>query len=130
MTELSTPPQIVSGESARRTASLLDYGNIAAVLIPVLIPFWFGASMLVYAMNRHHPNPKVGHYTQWAAYRFYGVTGFVVAAGMFIPTDNLLYYLIIWALAILIIVPWSILDLRRIRQDVWTDAVVEKHSHH
>ena len=34
---------------------------------------WLGLSMLVYAMNRHHPNPKVGHYTQQAAYRFYGV---------------------------------------------------------
>ncbi|MCK7581443.1 MAG: hypothetical protein MZV65_41295 [Chromatiales bacterium] len=45
---------------------------------PLLI-FWFGASMLVYALNRHHPNPKVGHYTQQAAYRFYGVTGFFVA---------------------------------------------------
>ena len=31
--------------------------------------------MLVYAMNRHHPNPKVGHYTQQAATRFYAVTG-------------------------------------------------------
>lgn len=130
MTEPTSVPKIVTAASARRTASLLDYGNIVAVLIPVLIPLWFGASMLVYAMNRHHPNAKVGHYTQWAAYRFYGVTGLVVAAGMFIPSDNMKYYLIVWALAVLVIIPWSILDLFRIRQDDWQDTVITEPPHH
>ena len=66
----------------------MNYGNLVAILIPFpLLIFWFGASMLVYALNRHHPDPRVGHYTQQAAYRFYGVTGFFVAVATFIPVS-------------------------------------------
>jgi Na+/serine symporter len=63
--------KVARGSSAKRASALMNYGNLIAILIPFpLLIFWFGASMLVYAMNRHHPNPKVGHYTQQAAYRF------------------------------------------------------------
>ena len=129
--EPQTPsePKIVTGQSARRTASILDIGNIIAIIFVPLVIIWFGASMLVYAMNRHHPNPKVGHYTQWAAYRFYGVTGFFTAAATFIPGGGWEYYLIAWALAAIVIIPWSIMDLLKIRKDTWEDVVVEEEEH-
>ncbi len=128
MLEQSEPTPIgfvARGSSARTAASLMNLGNIIAVIFIPLLIFWFGASMLVYAMNRHHPNPKVGHYTQQAAYRFYAVTGFFVVIATLFPSDAWHYYLITWALAAFIIVPWSILDLMRIRKDEWVDLLVE-----
>jgi len=116
--------RVVRGSSARTAATLMNYGNIIAIVIVPLIILWCGASMLVYAMNRHHPNPKVGYYTQRAAYRFYGVAGLVTAAATFIPGGGWRYYLIAWILAAIIIVPWSILDLRRIYRDDWVDVPI------
>ncbi|MCK5905916.1 MAG: hypothetical protein KAG86_11560, partial [Gammaproteobacteria bacterium] len=58
---------IVTAASAKSSAKLFSYGNIVAVLIPVpMLIFWFGASIVFYAMQRHHPNPRVGYYTQIA----------------------------------------------------------------
>ncbi|HHJ12765.1 MAG TPA: hypothetical protein ENJ79_00075 [Gammaproteobacteria bacterium] len=105
---------------------MFSWGNILAVLIP--IPFgmlWFGLSMLVYAMNRHHPDPRVGHYTQQAAYRFYGITGFFVAVATFIPGGGWSWYLLAWGLTALILIPWSVLDLVRIRREHWEDMPLE-----
>lgn len=124
-TAQGNPANVVSARSARNAASLFNYANIAAILIPVPVGLlWLGISMIIYALNRHHPNPKVGHYTQQAAYRFYGVTGFFVAAGVFIPRGAITIYLITWAIAALILVPWSIIDLVRIRKDHWEDTII------
>ncbi len=121
--------RVARGSSARTAASLMDYGNIIVIIIIPLVIFWFGASMVVYAMNRHHPNPKVGHYTQWAAYRFYGVTGFFTVIATFFPGgemgSSLIYYLIAWALAAVVIIPWSIIDLIRIHRDEWVDIPLD-----
>ena len=128
-------PVQLPGCKARRAAALFNYGNILAVLVPIpLGMLWLGLSMLVYAMNRHHPNEKVGYYTQQAAYRFYAVTGFFVAAATFIPGGGWTYYVIAWALAALTLIPWSIIDLLRIRRDTWSDLELpvehhESHSH-
>lgn len=122
---------LVPGQKARSAASIFNYGNIVAIIVPVpLGMLWLGLSMLVYAMNRHHPNEKVGHYTQQAAYRFYAITGFFVAAATFIPGGGWEYYLLAWALAALVLLPWSIVDLIRIRLDQWDDmeVPVEKHE--
>lgn len=141
MTESESSPsgqddlEQLPGHRARRAAALFNYGNIIAILVPIpLGMLWLGLSMLVYAMNRHHPNEKVGHYTQQAAYRFYAITGFFVAAATFIPGEDWTWYLIAWVFAALILIPWSILDLVRIRKDTWTDTVLpvephESHSH-
>lgn len=121
--------RIVPGRRARAAASLFNIGNVIAILVPIpLGMLWLGLSMLVYAMNRHHPNEKVGHYTQQAAYRFYGIAGFFVAAAAFIPGGGWDYYLIAWALAALILVPWSILDLVRIRRDQWSDVTLSENT--
>ncbi|HRD49225.1 MAG TPA: hypothetical protein PL166_06430 [Candidatus Contendobacter sp.] len=108
----------------------MNYGNLIAILIPFpLLIFWFGAAMLVYALNRHHPDPRVGHYTQQAAYRFYGVTGFFVVVATFIPGGGWIWHLIAWIVAALILIPWSILDLRRIHQEVWVDIPLDDAGH-
>jgi hypothetical protein len=126
---------VLSGRKARFAAAVFNYGNIIAMLLPVpLGMLWLGLSMLVYAMNRHHPNPRVGYYTQQAAYRFYAVSGFFVAIATFIPGGGWNYYLVAWALAAAILIPWSILDLMRIRRECWDDMrmpveVEDAHSH-
>ena len=110
------------GHKARSAAAVFNYGNIIAIIVPVpLGMLWLGLSMLVYAMNRHHPNPRVGHYTQQAAYRFYGIAGFFVAAATFIPGGGWTWYLAAWAMAAAILIPWSIVDLIRIRRERWDD---------
>ena len=122
---------LCTGRRARAAAALFNYGNILAILLPIPLGIlWVGVSMLVYAMNRHHPNEKVGHYTQQAAYRFYGITGFFVAAATFIPGSGLPYYLMAWGAAALVLIPWSILDLVRIRRDHWQDLEVNVEEHH
>lgn len=120
---------IVTAQSARKAAAVFNYGNIISMILPFpLMIFWLGASMFVYTMNRHHPNPKVGHYTQQAAYRFYGLTGTFVAVGMFLPVE-IIYYLIAWAIGAAILVPWSLLDLRKIKRDHWEDQVITEEVH-
>ncbi len=127
---LGAVDRLLPGRKARTAASVFNYGNILAILVPVpLGMLWLGLSMLVYAMNRHHPNEKVGHYTQQAAYRFYGITGFFVAAATFIPGGGWNYYLIAWAFAALVLIPWSLLDLVRIRRDQWDDMELPVDHH-
>ena len=122
--------RMVPGRKARAAASVFNIGNIVAVLVPIpLGMLWLGLSMLVYSMNRPHPNSKVGHYTQQAAYRFYAITGFFVAVAAFIPGGAWDYYLVAWALAALVLVPWSIIDLARIRQDHWEDIQLAGQNH-
>ena len=123
-------PRMLPGRKARTAASLFNYGNMLAILAPIpLGMLWLGLSMLVYAMNRHHPDEKVGHYTQQAAYRFYAITGFFVAAATFIPGGGWGYYVIAWALAAIVLIPWSILDLIRIRRDQWDDMELPEETY-
>lgn len=119
---ISQPVTLITAASARRTAAVFDYGNLLAVALPLPLGIlWLGASMVVYAMNRHHPNPRVGYYTQWAAYRFYGLVGFVVVVATFYGT-GLKAWLITWAIMAAILIPWTIYDLLRIRREAWCDT--------
>jgi cobalamin synthase len=118
----TTEHQKITAKSARKAAGLFNIGNIISMLMPFPLGiFWMGLSMVVYAMNRHHPNEKVGNYTQQAAYRFYGVVGFVVVVAIFFGTE-IYYWLVTWALCAAILIPWSIVDLIRIRKDDWQDS--------
>jgi len=111
--------------SCRNAAVLFNIGNMVAVLIPPAGLLWLAASMVIYAMNRHHPEEKVGHYTQIAAYRIYAITGLLVAVAIFIPKNGLNYYLAFWAISAAIIFPLSIRDLLRIRRDNWQDVTIK-----
>ncbi len=146
-------PQQVSARSAKLSASLFNYGNIVAmvpglVLAPyilltqptgtsmillfvlMLVPpiLWFGLSMVVYALARHHPDPQVGHFTQQAAYRFYGMFGLIIPVGTFFGTDWHLWILTGGIVAV-ILIPWSLLDLHRIGRMHWQDTFVTEEHH-
>lgn len=138
--------RIVSAKSARRTAKLFNYGNLitigicgiplffahgttgvgtilmtALAIIPLVL--WFGGSMLFYAFNRHHPNPKVGYYTQHAAYRYYAVMGSLIVIATFFPSE-IRYYLIFWVITMVILIPLTLRDFAKIRKDDWQDTVI------
>lgn len=139
----------VSAASARMAARLFNIGNIVAVLpglvlapiilfskpaqtdmifmfILMVVPpiLWFGLSIMVYIIARHHPHPRVGHYTQWAAYRFYGMFGIVIPVGTFYGTQWQLW-IITGGIVGLILIPWSILDLIRINREDWQGMDIE-----
>lgn len=114
-------PRIVTAKSSRFAASQMDWGNLVSLLLPPLTVLWFGASILIYALNKHHPEAKVGRYTQWAAYRFYGVMGLVIPVGTFFPGNGFTPWLIAWGLGVAIIVPWSIWSIVQIYRDSWQD---------
>ena len=83
------------------------------------------ASIAVYIMFRHHPNPRVGHYTQWAAYRFYGLVGLVVVVATFYGT-SLQAWLITWAALAAVLIPWTLYYLYLIyKKENWQDTMVE-----
>jgi FtsH-binding integral membrane protein len=105
---------------------IFNIGNLIAILLPMpLGVLWLGGSIAVYTMLRHHPDPRVGYYTQWAAYRFYGLVGLVVVIATFFST-SLLAWIITWATMALILIPWTIYDLIRIYKEDWQDRVVEQ----
>ncbi len=111
-------PLIMLGDPERITLIFLF---ILMVVPPIL---WFGISMAVYTIARHHPNERVGHYTQQAAYRFYGAFGIVIPVGTFYGTQWQLW-IITGAVVALIIIPWSLWDLRQINKEQWHDTVME-----
>lgn len=120
--------KIASADSSRRAAKWFNYGTIVATLVPLpLFIFWTGLSMLIYALNKHHPNSMVGDYTQKAAYRFYGVAGAATAVAVFFP-PHIIYYLVVWAIAALILIPASLIDIYHINHDTWHDVAIEAHK--
>ena len=124
--QVSSESNVVKAGSSRFMASLFNYGNMVAITIVVFLPLWFGASIIIYALNRHHPNPRVGHYTQQAAYRFYALTGALIPIATFIPGEGLQWYLVAWAVAAAVILPLSVRDLIRIRKETWHDIVPQE----
>lgn len=117
----SEPVQMVTGRSSRFAAMQMDLGNMISMLLPPLPLLWFGGSMLIYAMHRHHPNPRVGYYTQHAAYRFYAVMGAIIPIGTFFPGRGITPWLIAWGVGLAVIVPWSLWSIARIRRENWPD---------
>lgn len=125
---MSTEAEFITAESSRKTARIFYFGNIVAVLIP--FPFfilWFGASMFVYAMLRHHPNPRVGYYTQIAAYHYYGLAGLLVPVLTFAPGDFFVkYWLYLWILCAAVILPLAVVQILKINKEQWQDVKIEK----
>lgn len=117
-------PRVVRAASARFAAKIFHYGNIVAMLVPLPLGiFWLGASMLVYAMNRHNPNPRVGHYTQTGATPLYGALGLVVVVATFF-SRGLTPWLVLWAVCAVIVIPWSIYQLVQIQREEWHDTPI------
>ena len=152
MTELTESPsekKIISSKNARTFARLFNIGNLVSVLpglfvapillfadlernstiflfILMIVPpiLWFGLSIMIYIISRHHPNERVGHYTQQAAYRYYGMVGIVIPVGTFFGTDWSLWILTGGVVA-LVLVPWSIWELIKIQKEEWQETEIE-----
>ena len=126
--QVAPAPRLVSGRSSRFAAMQMDLGNLISMLLPPLPLLWFGGSMLVYALHRHHPNPRVGHYTQRAAYRFYAVMGAIIPIGTFFPGRGITSWLIAWGAGLVVIIPWSLWSIVRIRREAWPDIELPAES--
>lgn len=124
----------ISAQSQKRCAQIFNIGSIVAITampaFPVLF-IWIGISIFVYSANIQHPSPLVRRYTQYAGYRFYGVSGCLLAsmifAGVLIPmVGNALHLvLILWAIAFLVVVPAGLSSLIKARKEAWQDISID-----
>lgn len=114
---------IITAEQSKKAAKLFSYGNIVSVLIPFpVFIFWFGASMFIYAMHRHHPNDRVGYYTQKAAYNYYSLAGFLSVVMLFASGDFFFKYgWMLWLVCALFLVPMSLRDIIMVNKEKWHD---------
>lgn len=116
----------ITAEMAMKSSKYFFYGNIAAILIPFpIFILWFGISIFVYAMFRHFPHPRVGYYTQIAAYHYYGLAGLLVPVLTFAPGSFFIeYWWALWMVCAAILLPLSIFELVRINRENWQDIEV------
>lgn len=114
---LIVAPIILLNEMERSATILL----FVAMIVPPIL--WFGVSIMIYIISRHHPNELVGHYTQQAAYRYYGLVGVLIPIGTFFGTDWKLWILM-GGIVGLVIVPWTTWELVKIQKENWQDTVV------
>ena len=123
--------KIISAAQCKFSARIFNIGCIIAALLPVLAPIWIAGSIFTYAAVAHHPDSRVGEYTRWAGYRFYGVAGsFVVLLNFSGELKALLggalhMWLTVWAIGILVIVPLGLRDIYSAGRDNWQDLAIE-----
>ena len=146
--KITEKTKIIPAKNARMFARLFNFGNLLALLpglvvapiillgeherismifmfIAMIVPpiLWFGLSIMIYIISRHHPNELVGHYTQQAAYRFYGMIGVVIPIGTFFGTDWKLWILMGGVVG-LVIVPWTVWELIKTQKENWQDIEI------
>ena len=116
---------LVTADSARKAAKIFYYGNILSVLIPFpVFILWFGAGILVYALLRHNPNPRVGYYTQIATYHYYGLAGGLVPVLTFASGDFFAnWWWALWIICVIVLLPLSVRQILRINREEWHDTV-------
>lgn len=147
--------RVISASSSRFAAQLFNLITVAVMLIsltalllgkllasqkvgflplvlslpPVMI--WLGGSIFVYASIAHHPNPRTAHYNKWAGYRFYGVMGSLVVVGPMIYglLGGLQGVMLVLGFAVVIIVPWALVDIYRAAREPWQDMTIEVAIH-
>jgi len=82
--------------------------------------------MFAYAMYRHHPNPRVGWYTQQAAYIFYTLAGLLLPLLALTPKDTLMeYWWVIWGVTVFVVVPLAIYQIMKVHSEEWTDVILK-----
>ena len=143
--------RVISASSSRFAAQLFNLLTVAALSISLtalllgkllasqkigFLPFvlslppvmlWLGASIFVYAGIAHHPNPRTVHFNKWAGYRFYGVMGslMVIGPAIYGLLDGWQGLMLVLGLAVLIIVPWALLDIYKAARETWQDLTIE-----
>lgn len=127
----------ISATSQKRAAQQFNFCSvISIILMPVfpLLLIWIAASIVVYSSNIYHPSPRVRAYTKWAGYRFYGLTGLMLASMLF---SGLLMRLAggakplllgLWIVGFLIVAPMGLYALIKADKDNWQDITVEDDS--
>lgn len=117
----------VSAASSKSSAKIFYYGNILSGLLPV--PFfvlWFGGSILAYALLRHHPNPRVGYFTQIGAYHYYALAGAFVVLLTFAPGNFFTqWWWAVWIFCAVSLIPFSILQILKIDREIWQDVEIK-----
>ncbi|SNR65200.1 hypothetical protein SAMN05192560_0380 [Methylobacillus rhizosphaerae] len=125
----------ISAQSQKRCAQMFNLGSIIAITLMPAFPIlfiWIGISIFVYSANIQHPCPQVRKYTQYAGYRFYGISGCLLAsmifAGVLIPLvgDAWHLVLILWAIAFTVVVPAGLSSLIKAHKESWHDMTVEQ----
>lgn len=141
--------KIVTAASARNFARFFNLGNFFSILpglivapilllteqdkissifmfIAMIVPpiLWFGLSIMIYIIARHHPNERVGHYTQQAAYRYYGMIGIVIPVGTFFGTDWQLWIMMGGVVGI-VLIPWTLWELMKVQKENWQDVTID-----
>lgn len=144
--------KIISATNCRTFARLFNFGNLLSLLpglivapiillnepertsmifmfIAMIVPpiLWFGISIMIYIIARHHPNEQVGRHTQRAAYRYYGMIGIVIPVGTFFGTDWK-PWILMGGVVGLILVPWTVWELIKIQKEEWKDIEVKIES--
>ena len=124
----SKDASIVTAKQSRFAAKVFNMGTIASVIIPFpLFIFWFGASMFVYALYRHHPNSRVGYYTQHAAYIYYTLAGLLVPVLTFAPKEFFVeYWWALWGVAVIGVVPLALIQIFKANKEEWQDVNIKK----
>ncbi|MCB5186294.1 hypothetical protein LG201_13850 [Methylobacillus gramineus] len=124
----------ISAKSQKRCAQLFNIGSVIAMTLMPIFPvlfIWIGISIFVYSANIQHPSPQVRKYTQYAGYRFYGISGCLLAcmifAGVLIPLlGNALHLvLLLWLIGFVVVVPAGISALIKASKAPWKDFTID-----
>lgn len=136
------PVKIITAAAQRRDAKLFNIFSCAAVcLMPLIIPtlLWIAASICVHAHIAHHPNQRVRDFLYPGGYRFYGLIGTLVVVLNFSslmrkwvpgtlsigPLDLPIFWIGVWVVAMLVVIPLAIRDILRANREAWQDMTVE-----
>jgi hypothetical protein len=136
------PVKIITAAQQRLDAQLFNILSCAAIgLMPLIIPLllWVAASIFVHASIAHHPNHRVREFLYPGGYRFYGMVGALVVGLNFSgimsqwihgtiklgPLHLPMFWVWVWVVSLLVVVPLGIRDIVRARSENWQDMEVE-----
>jgi hypothetical protein len=136
------PVKTITADQQRRDAQLFNiFSCIAIGLMPLIIPtlLWVAASIFVHASIAHHPNQRVRDFLYPGGYRFYGLVGALVVVLNFSgimskwvpgvisvgPLHLPMFWVWVWVVSLLAVIPLAIRDIVRARSESWQDMMVE-----
>jgi len=120
--KITEKTKIIPAKNARMFARLFNFGNLLALLpglvvAPIILLGEHERISMIFMFM------LVGHYTQQAAYRFYGMIGVVIPIGTFFGTDWKLWILMGGVVG-LVIVPWTVWELIKTQKENWQDIEI------
>lgn len=136
------PVKAISAAHQKRDAQIFNILSCIAIgLMPLVIPtlLWVAASIFVHASIAHHPNLRVREFLYPGGYRFYGMVGALVVVLNFSgimsgwvpgvvhlgPLKLPMFWVWVWVVSLLVVVPLGLRDIVRARKENWQDMTVE-----